>query len=514
MINFDRVPIIKGLELYKSQNNSIFHMPGHKQNIANMPELEFLKHNLYRYDVTEVPGTDNLFQAEEIIGESLKLLAEAMGSSKSHMLVNGSTCGIYAMMLGLLNKKDKVIVQRNCHKSVHTAIYLGDLDCAYVYPKFIDEFNIPSTVDIFDLQRSIEENEDAKAVIITSPTYYGTCADIRSIAKLCKEKGMLLLVDEAHGAHFNFSRLLPDTAINLGADIAVSSFHKTLPACTQTAVLNLSSSLSINQIENIESKLEMFQSSSPSYILLASIDMARYIMQEKGEKLIESLKSNINYLKEALKDITDIKILDESYLDNERHDFTRLVINTPINGNDLSILLRDKYKIQVEMADFNNIVLIGTVSDIRVIYEKTVYALRDIFISSKSNRSDKKTLKNAQLKALNSEQIKVVNTDKPIIENNILTSNKKLMIMPKTKSILTWNQAEQHKRELIDILQGEGRIAAESLVPYPPGVPLVLPGEQITNEVIDYIQRLKTDNLKLTKSLSANEIDKVYVIKC
>lgn len=481
MINFDRVPIIKGLEFYKNQNNAAFHMPGHKQNRANMSELEFLKHNLYRYDVTEVPGTDDLFHPEEMIRESLKLLAQAMGASRSYMLVNGSTCGIYAMIMGLLNKKDKIIVQRNCHKSVHTAIYLGDLESVYVYPKVVEGFNIPSNVSAAEIKRAIEANGDAKAVMITSPTYYGACADIRSIAKLCKEKDILLLVDEAHGAHFNFSSLLPECAINLGADIAVTSFHKTLPALTQTAVLNVSSSLSKEQIEKIESKLEMFESSSPSYILLASIDMARYIMQEKGEKLIEGLFTNINYVKNALKNNRNIKILDETYLINERHDFTRIVISTVLKGNDLSTILRNKYKIQVEMADFNNIVLIGSVSDTIEMYERLVNALKDIFKGAKPE----------------------------INQNKAIAS----MEMPKPKMVFSWHEAEQHQRELIDISKSEGRISTECLIPYPPGIPLILPGEEINQEIISFIEKLDNDNLRLTKSLSSSEIGKIYVIQ-
>ena len=494
MINFDRVPIIKGLEFYKKQNNTAFHMPGHKQNQRIFEELEFLKANVYSYDLTEVPGTDNLYEAEEMIKDSQVLLAEAMGSKKSYMLVNGSTCGIYSMILGLLNKNDKIIVQRNCHKSVFTAIYLGNLSSIYVYPKVIKDFDIASTVDAYDLAEVIKENKDAKAVVITSPTYYGTCAYIKEISNLCKENNMLLLVDEAHGAHFNFSSLLPETAISLGADIAVTSFHKTLPALTQTAVLNLSHNLSDAQIEKIESKLQMFQSSSPSYLFLASIDLARYLMETKGKMLIKELKANIDKVKEALSDIRGIKVLDETHLENESYDFTRLVVNTPLRGNYLAELLRSKYNIQVEMADFNNIVLIGTVADTSIMYENLVKALKDIFADSKYE---------AQL----NNHINEARKD----SNSINLNSYKLM--PKPKTVINWHEAEELKRELVELDDSIGRVSAESLVPYPPGVPLVLPGEEITSEIISYINAIKSDSLKLTKSLSSKEADKIYVIK-
>ena len=305
---------------------------------------------------------------------------------------------------------------------------------------------------------------------------------------------MLLLVDEAHGAHFNFSSLLPETAISLGADIAVTSFHKTLPALTQTAVLNLSHNLSDVQIEKIESKLQMFQSSSPSYLFLASIDLARYLMETKGEMLIKELKANIDKVKEALSDIRGIKVLDETHLENESYDFTRLVVNTPLRGNYLAELLRSKYNIQVEMADFNNIVLIGTVADTSIMYENLVRALKDIFADSKYE---------AQLNAHINEAR----------EDRNSTNLNSYMQIPKPKTILNWHEAEELERELVELDDSIGRVSAESLVPYPPGVPLVLPGEEITSEIITYINAIKSDSLKLTKSLSSKEADKIYVIK-
>ena len=305
---------------------------------------------------------------------------------------------------------------------------------------------------------------------------------------------MLLLVDEAHGAHFNFSSLLPETAISLGADIAVTSFHKTLPALTQTAVLNLSHNLSDAQIEKIESKLQMFQSSSPSYLFLASIDLARYLMETKGEMLIKELKANIDKVKEALSDIRGIRVLDETHLENESYDFTRLVVNTPLRGNYLAELLRSKYNIQVEMADFNNIVLIGTVADTSIMYENLVKALKDIFADSNYETQ------------LNNH----INEARKDRNSTNLNSYRQI---PKPKTILNWHEAEELERELVELDKSIGRVSAESLVPYPPGVPLVLPGEEITSEIITYINAIKSDSLKLTKSLSSKEADKIYVIK-
>lgn len=476
MIDFHKIPIVSGLKNYKEKNMAVFHMPGHKQNKGLIKELEYIRENMFDFDITEIEGTDNLHSPDGIIREGMELLAKSMKSKKSYYLVNGSTCGVYSMMLGLFNRGDKVIIQRNCHKSVYSAIELGDLIPAYIYPKVVDSFGILSGIDYQELSNIIEENSDAKGLVITSPSYFGTCSDIENISKLCKKNDILLLVDEAHGAHFSFSEMLPSPAISLGADVSVTSFHKTLPSLTQTAVLNVSKSLSDKQIAKIEEKMKIFQTTSPSYLFLASMDMARYIMDKDGEGLTANLIGMIDDLKESLKDIKQIRFLEENDINEERIDPTRIVINTPVDGEKLSDILREKYQIQIEMSYHNNIVLIGSPLDLKESYERLSSALREIF--SDFNYSDIKE----------NEKIKLYNFH-PIVK-------------------MTQRDVESKDTIGINLADSESFICAETIVPYPPGVPIILPGEQITREIIDFIieNNILEKNVIRSSSLSSAKI--------
>ena len=496
MIDFDKVPVIKGLKFYKEQNNTLFHMPGHKQNNDHMEELRYLQDNMLAFDVTEVEGTDNMFMPEDMIKDSLDLLAAAMKTRKSYFLVNGSTCGIYSMILGLIPKKSRIIVQRNCHKSVHAALYLGDIEPVYVYPEINERFSFASCISLESIKEAYMENPDIAAVMITSPTYYGTMADIASIADFCHKNDVLLLVDEAHGAHLGFSTKLPETAIELGAHASVTSFHKTLPALTQTAVLNLSDKMNERQIRKVSSQMEIFQTSSPSYLFMASIDIARYIMQEKGEQLVDDLLDNLSWFKDSLRDYPFIRILSKEDLSEESFDPTRLVINTPMPAGELSQLLRKKHDIQIEMSDFNNLVLICTVSDTREMYMKLSLSLRNIFsgyseeISSSGSidTDNKDTVSNYRFRSLEGPDAELYFSE-----------------MPRPVIMMSQREAEMTESTEIPMEIAIGRICAETVTPYPPGIPLLLAGEKITPEKISYIKKLKQKNMRIIKSISENK---------
>ncbi len=507
MIDFDKVPVIKGLKFYKEQNNTIFHMPGHKQSVEVIPELKYLQDNMLAFDVTEVEGTDNMFMPEAMIKESLKLLSDSMKSKESYFLVNGSTCGIYSMILGLTFKKSKIIVQRNCHKSVHAAIYLGDIEPVYVYPEVIDGFSFASCVSLKNIKKAYEENPDAEVVMITSPTYYGTIADISSIAEFCSKKGIHLLVDEAHGAHLAFSPLLPKTAIELGASASVTSFHKTLPSLTQTAVLNISDKINKNQIKKIHSQMEIFQSSSPSYIFMASIDLARYIMQEKGVQLIDDLLENIKWFKDSLEQFPFIKILSKKDLEGEDFDPTRLVINTPMLAGELSKLLRKEYNIQIEMSDFNNLVLICSVADTKKMYINLSEALKDIF-APKILDSVKNEINISEYISSGKRMIRHNRQNKPSKQNDGCSSFQ----MPRPLIKMSQREAEMNENEEISLTSSMGRICAETVTPYPPGIPLLLAGEMVTQDIIGYINKLNKKEMRIIKSISQTK-DSIAVLK-
>lgn len=458
-----KTPILDSLEKYNNENNIRFHMPGHKGESKGYDILNKIKNNLYEFDVTEVDGTDNLHNPEGNIKESQEETAKCYFSGESFYLVNGSTCGIYAMILSVANKGDKIILQRNCHRSVFMAAYIGELNTEYITPTIAEDFSFAASVSVEDVERVIEENKDAKALVITSPTYYGTCADIKAISEICRKNNILLLVDSAHGAHFAFSKLLPNTAIELGADIEVISFHKTLPSMTQTAILNVSkNALEKVDIKKLKFMLSLYQSSSPSYILMASIEAGTCIMKENGKDLLEKVIFYIKDFKEKIKSSDFYSCLDKSYIGGNyiyNIDETRLVISSKLGGVRLSEILREKYSIQVEMADNKNIVIIGTVFDKKEDYEKLYLALKEI-------EKDYNSI----------EEVRV-------IDNNIMdyTYKRKLSIYEG----YTLSKAEVSLEDSKDMISGE------IVAPYPPGIPVLLPGEVITYDKIRCIKNCK-----------------------
>lgn len=372
------------------------------------------------------------------------------------------------MILSSVNKGDKIIVQRNSHRSVFMAAYLGELEVEYIVPEVIDDFSIAAAVSVNQVIQVIEKNKDAKAVVLTSPTYYGTCADIESIAKITKIHGMLLLVDSAHGAHFPFSNKLPANPITLGADMEVVSFHKTLPSLTQTAVLNISrkGEEKIN-IEKLKFMLRLYQSTSPSYIFMASIEAAMNIMVDNGEKLLGDLLKWISDFKMKISGSNFYKVLDDSYIGKSSiHgiDNTRLIIMSRINGVKLSNILRREYFIQVEMADEKSIVIIGNVFNSEEDYIVLYNALKDI-----EKRFQGET--DAEEKSC-------------ILDYTYETHF----------SIYKGYSLDKIK---VPLEESIGRISGEMIAPYPPGIPILLPGEIITYNKIKCINTCRDINIEL-----------------
>lgn len=464
ILDFNGMPILKGLKKYMDEDIVPFHMPGHKNNIRDFEELKFIGDNLYRLDNTEVPGLDNLHNPEEMIAEAEKAAARCYHAKESLFLVNGSTSGIYSMIIGSVYPGETVIVQRNCHKSVYMAACIGRINTEYAYPEVIDKFGIPSALSLNGAVNAMERCPEAKAIVITSPSYYGICPDIEAISKEAHLRGMLILVDEAHGAHFPFSSRLPETSLKLGADAAVVSYHKTLPALTQTALLNLSERADVNRIKTMA---HIFQTTSPSYIFMASIDAARSIMEAKGEKLINENIFSFKELKSNLKDTGVYCFIDEELIG--RHgikavDPLRLTVNSPFKGIELERMLRGKYGIQAEMSELNNIVFIGCPGDSTDNINKLYKALKEVAGS------------------LNGAGYDLHQGDRPIDYE---------------KSMELW-EAFNMPSQRVRLKDAIGYASAEMVIPYPPGVPVLVQGEVITREIVDYINFIKSYDAVLT----------------
>ncbi len=452
------VPLYKALRRYVQRKRVCFHMPGHKRG-NGIPKR--FKKDILSMDLTELNDTDNLHKPEGPILKAQHLAAKAFGAEKSFFLVNGATCGIEAMITAVCDPGDILIIDRNCHGSVISALILTGVIPKYIYPEYIEELGICGGIHLKELERMLVDNPKAKGVLITSPNYYGLCSDIKAIAELVHLHNKLLLVDEAHGTHFYFSSRLPQGALASGADLCVHGAHKTLPALTQSGFLHVKSERV--DIRRLENSLKLFQTSSPSFLLLAYLDISRGIMQRVGEtkfnkilRLTDTIRDKINGCKGLYCFGTDLK---------GKHgvcdiDLTRLVVNfknAGITGYAASEMLRNDYNIEVEMSDISNIICIITVSDDENSLKKLSKAL--IKLNERINKI--KGFTNPYKKAF-----------KPIYS-----------ISPR--------EAFFSKTNLQELDNSVGKVCAETVTVFPPGVPILCPGEVISQEIVEYIKEIK-----------------------
>lgn len=451
-------PIIDSLRKIVDGNIISFHMPGHKKGaIYKMLGYQDILENLYKLDTTEIPGTDNLHSPEECIKESLKRASEVFKSDKTFYLVNGSTCGIEAAIMASVNPKEKIILNRDCHQSAINSCIIGDIDPIYVNPSINKNSNTLSGVSFDDVKRVIDSNLDAKAVFLTYPTYFGDVFDLKSICSYAHEKGMTVIIDEAHGAHLGLSEKLPETALSQGADIVIQSTHKTLPSFTQSSMIHIKGNrININKLTNM---LTITESSSPSYLLMASLDIAVDIYEKNGFDLMDKLLSNINEFKSELYKLKNIKV-------DESKDYTKIFLNTKklgITGHELENILRENYNIQVELSNYYGVLLIATIGNTKDEFLK----LKDVLFEI-----DKIYKKEYHLKSV-SYPIKL------------------------PKKILSPREAFYMDKKNVKIENSIGKISGEYIIPYPPGVSLVSPGEEITKEVIEYIIECKSKGMNV-----------------
>lgn len=447
-------------ELYKKlQEYSIsgiypFHMPGHKRNKEYMPNW-----NLWQIDMTEVEGTDNLHHAEGILKEAMGRAANLWGADSSYFLVNGSTGGILSAIAAITKPGDMVLVARNCHKSVYHALFLNQLQPIYIYPEWIAEYGVAGGISPSKVAALLEKYPQIRAVIVTSPTYEGIVSDIGQIAKIVHQKEIPLFVDEAHGAHFYYSGF-PVSAIKKGADLVVQSCHKTLPALTQTGLLHLKGAFV--EKGKLEEFLSIYQTSSPSYILMASIDNAIDFLRE-GQAEIQAYREKLLSIREELAQLSCIVIPGKELVGKYAVydvDISKLILSVcgkVENGKWLYQKLKCEYGLQCEMAMEGYALAITSVMDTEEGWQRLVYALKEI----------DGTLKGM---ALGKEHI--------VLENKELASRG--LIEPS----LTITEAFYAEKISVPWEEAAGRISAEYIYLYPPGIPLLVPGEMITEAFI------------------------------
>lgn len=457
------LPLVEGVLKYLKEDNLMLSMPGHKGGLGflNTPEGRELYENFIKCDITEVDGVDNLHHSEGIIKEAQQLLTKFYGSYKSYFLVNGSTSGNLIMIFSCFNEGDKIIVERNCHRSVFNGIILRKLKPVYVKNIIHKVYNAPLVLDKEHFLKVLNENSDAKGILVTYPNYYGTCIDLPYIIKEAKKRNMKVLVDSAHGAHFGVSSYLPESAIHLGADMVVTSAHKTLPALTQTSFLHINNSVSVGKVDFYVSS---FLSTSPSYMLMCSMDYARYYLENYGSEGYVKLIDIANKYRENINRIKGFHVLGKEELDNDifNVDLSRYVLNLgkEYSSHKLLKYLREK-KIQCEMSDNSNVIMIFSPFNVEADFKRVFETLRD-----------------CQIESLRGQQ-----------KINCLGQIPKFKLFP-------FEVLEKEKIE-IDFRRASGRVCGESIVPYPPGIPIVMMGEIIDNDIIDMLEYYKMTNINI-----------------
>ncbi|WP_341301124.1 aminotransferase class I/II-fold pyridoxal phosphate-dependent enzyme [Lysinibacillus sp. FSL H8-0500] len=447
-------PIIEGLERFRQQQNISFHVPGHKHGeLSHLPQAF---KDVMRYDVTELSGLDDLHYPEEMIGEAENLLAKTYGAMKSFFLVGGSTVGNLAMIYATCQAGDTIIVQRNAHKSIFHAIELVGAKPIFVSPQW-DERTLTATyVTYRDLKEAVESYSKAKAVVLTYPTYYGmTSSDIQQQIAYCQEKGIPVLVDEAHGAHFHACTLFQPSALSFGADIVVQSAHKTLPAMTMASFLHVNSQLI--DADRIHYYLRMLQSSSPSYLLLASLDDARHYVQTYMESDGAYIIEKKNQWVEALRSIGSLEVI-------EVDDPLKLLLRVNgYSGFQLQQVLEAQH-VYGELADANQVLLM-----LPLLKQGHTYPFAEIRIRIKEAIT------------------MLVDTEKTASKAAPRTA---YQFAPITEPMYTFNEIASLNKEWLPYMRTIGRIAASMIIPYPPGIPLLVPGEKITVAKLSQLEEL------------------------
>ena len=468
-------PLYHALTQYTKMNKTPLHMPGHKQG-RGIPEI--LKGNLFQIDLTELDGTDNLHAPEGPILEAQYLAAKAYGAERSFFLVNGSTCGIQTMIASVCNPGDQLIIDRNSHSSVVSALILCDVTPIYIYPEYVGRLGITGGLNPAVIEDLLKENPKAKGVLITSPTYYGLCSNIKEIAYIVHKYEKIFMVDEAHGAHFNFHKGLPMTAMEAGADLCVQSAHKTLPALTQSSLLHVRSNrVDLSRLKNC---LRFFQSSSPSFILMAYLDIARSIMEYHGHEILDNLIIWANQLRQQMNQLKGIYCYDKSLIGTHciyDIDLTRIVINFSefgITGYEVAQILNHEYNIQMEMADFKNIVGILSPGTEEKELQKLGAAIQKILCGGIKNKL-------------------------PPID----------AVYPIPEIAMSPREAFYSSYRLIDMQEAVGKVSAATVVCYPPCIPILYPGEIISHQIVEYI--LKVQGLG-GKVMGIEEYDKMKIV--
>lgn len=462
-----RTPLFDALKKYVDDKTVQFHVPGHKQG-KGIPEfMEVVGKNTLAIDLTCLPDTDNICNSVSTIKHAQQLAAQAYKADHAFFLVNGTTYGIQAMIMAVCEPGDKIIIPRNAHKSAVGGLILSGAHPIYIEPEIHPEFGISMGITPEAVERTLHRHPDAKAIFVVYPTYYGCASDLRSIVDIAHTKGIPVVVDEAHGAHLVFHEELPISAMECGADLSANSTHKLAGSMTQSSILLLREGL-VNPLK-VKSVLNLTQTTSPSYVLMASLDIARKQMATKGKELLSNTLKLVDYVRKELSRVNGLELLDDNVIgqygcvDFDRTKVTVNVLGLGMSGYEMEKILRKEYRLQVELSDLYNVIFLITIGDD---WESVKYLVESVKAVA-AGRSKSNVIKYCPL----------------------LPEIPELAVSPR--------EAFYSDTKFVPFDEAEGEICAEMIMAYPPGIPLVLPGERITREIISYVEILKKENAEL-----------------
>ena len=462
-----RAPIFEALERYKSMRIVPFDVPGHKRGKGNPELTKFLGEKCLTVDVNSMKPLDNLCHPVSVIKEAEELAARAFGAQHAFFMVNGTTSAVQSMIMSVCKRGDKIIMPRNVHRSAINALIISGAVPVYVNPSINKQLGIPLGMSVADVKKAIEQNPDAKAVLVNNPTYYGICSDLRTITKLAHQHGMKVLVDEAHGTHFYFGENLPVSAMAAGADMAAVSMHKTGGSLTQSSFL-LSNHPDLHQ-GYIRQIINLTQTTSGSYLLLSSLDLSRRNLALHGKEIFARVKELAQYAREEINKLGGFYAFSSELIDGDAIfdvDTTKLSVHTRdigLAGIEVYDLLRDEYDIQIEFGDIGNILAIISVGDNMFVMERLISAMAEI---KRIYQKDKAGMYDHEY------------------------------INPEV--VMTPQEAFYAAKHAMPIEQSAGQICSEFVMCYPPGIPILAPGERITQEILDYIAYAKEKGCFLT----------------
>ena len=462
--------LLQKLERYRASDFYPFHMPGHKRNMAHFDDP-------FSIDITEIDGFDNLFHAEGILMEAQNRAARLYRAEETYYLVNGSTCGILAAVSSSVSRGGRILMARNSHKAAYHAAFLNGLHVSYLYPEADMSRGINGSISPQQVEESLRSHSDIKAVLITSPTYDGVVSDIRAIAEAVHRAGAVLIVDEAHGAHFPMHPYFPQPSLACGADIVINSLHKTLPSMTQTALLHVQGPWA-DRIK-LKKYLGIYQSSSPSYVLMAGMDACICLLQKQGRELFDTYTQRLEKLRGSLSRMQHLHLVDGTEKELSAYDFdcSKVLISTEHtgwNGPEFSALLRQEYHLEMEMEAEHYVTAITTVADTQEGFDRLETALLEL--DERAGR------------CLN---------DTDGCEDRPDSHPDYSWLHTPGEEILTIEEAENSVQRCIPLAESGGRISGEFVYLYPPGIPLFVPGERIPEEMPRMLAGCRRSGLKV-----------------